>query len=231
MPTVTSVRNLPAMDRPRERLLTGGAQVLTNQELLALIINSGTRRASSIDLAERLLSRWQSLRSLADASVEEIMQVSGIGTAKAASLLAALELGRRLMAQQGEVRPAIRGAADVANLIMPRLRDLAWEEFLAILLNTKHKVIEVKTVSVGHLNGTLVHPRELFRESVRRSAAAIILAHNHPSGDPEPSSDDLALTHRLQSAGQLLGIPVLDHIIIGDNRYVSLRERGLCEEY
>jgi DNA repair protein RadC len=219
------------MDRPRERLLTGGAQVLTNQELLALIINSGTRRASSIDLAERLLSRWQSLRSLADASVEEIMQVSGIGTAKAASLLAALELGRRLMAQQGEVRPAIRGAADVANLIMPRLRDLAWEEFLAILLNTKHKVIEVKTVSVGHLNGTLVHPRELFRESVRRSAAAIILAHNHPSGDPEPSSDDLALTHRLQSAGQLLGIPVLDHIIIGDNRYVSLRERGLCEEY
>ena len=231
MPTVTSVRNLPAMDRPRERLLTGGAQVLTNQELLALIINSGTRRASSIDLAERLLSRWQSLRSLADASVEEIMQVSGIGTAKAASLLAALELGRRLMAQQGEVRPAIRGAADVANLIMPRLRDLAWEEFLAILLNTKHKVIEVKTVSVGHLNGTLVHPRELFRESVRRSAAAIILAHNHPSGDPEPSSDDLALTHRLQNAGQLLGIPVLDHIIIGDNRYVSLRERGLCEEY
>jgi DNA repair protein RadC len=231
LPTVTSVRNLPAMDRPRERLLTGGAQVLTNQELLALIINSGTRRASSIDLAERLLSRWQSLRSLADASVEEIMQVSGIGTAKAASLLAALELGRRLMAQQGEVRPAIRGAADVANLIMPRLRDLAWEEFLAILLNTKHKVIEVKTVSVGHLNGTLVHPRELFRESVRRSAAAIILAHNHPSGDPEPSSDDLALTHRLQSAGQLLGIPVLDHIIIGDNRYVSLRERGLCEEY
>ena len=226
--TNTSIHHMPAAERPRERLLQVGVQALSNQELLALVINSGSRQASSLELATHLLNRWQSLRSLADASVEEIMQVAGIGAAKAASMLAALELGRRLMAQGGAARPAIRCVADVVNLAMPRLRDLAREEFLAVMLDTKHKVIEVKTVSVGHLNASLVHPRELFREGVRRSAAAMILAHNHPSGEPEPSSDDLALTERLQDAGRLLGIPVLDHVIIGDNRYVSLRERGLC---
>ena len=140
--------------------------------------------------------------------------------------MAALELGRRLVINSVEERPRIRSAADVAALSLPRMRDLPREEFVAFLLDTRHRVIETKTISIGHLNASLVHPRELFREGVRRSAAAMILAHNHPSGDPEPSADDVRLTRRLQEAGKLLGITVLDHVIIGDNRYVSMRERG-----
>jgi DNA repair protein RadC len=166
---------------------------------------------------------------MADASVEELGQVPGMGNAKAARVLAALELGRRLVSQQGDERPQVRSAADVAGIMMPRLRDSVREEFVALLLDTKHRVIENKTISIGHLNASLVHPRELFRECVRRSAAAVILVHNHPSGDPSPSPDDLSLTKRLEEAGRLLGITVLDHVIVGDNRYISLRERGLCE--
>jgi DNA repair protein RadC len=127
--------------------------------------------------------------------------------------------------------PQVRSAADVADIMLPKMRDLPREEFVALLLDTKHRVVENKTVSIGHLNASLVHPRELFRECVRRSAAAVILVHNHPSGDPEPSPDDLNLTRRLEEAGRILGISVLDHVIIGDNRYISLRERGHCEEF
>jgi len=225
-----SVRYMPDEEKPRERLMAKGPEGLSSRELLALVLNSGTRQASSLELADRLLSKWQTLRDLADASVEEITQVEGIGPAKAASLLAAMELGRRLVAQQGHMRPPVRCAADAASLVLPRLRDLAREEFLVLLMDTKNKVIAIKTVSVGHLQGSLVHPRELFREAVRRSAAAVILVHNHPSGDPEPSADDLSLTDRLRDVGRILGIPVLDHVIIGDNKYISLRERGLCGE-
>ncbi|MGI6082370.1 MAG: RadC family protein [Limnochordia bacterium] len=222
----TTIECMPKAERPRERLLTHGPQALSSRELLALVINTGTAKRSSLDLADELLVRWRDLRQLADASVEEIMQVKGVGPAKAARLLAALELGRRLMIHTVEERPRIRSAADVADLSLPRMRDLPREEFVAFLLDTRHRVIETKTISIGHLNASLVHPRELFREGVRRSAAAMILAHNHPSGDPEPSAEDVRLTHRLQEAGELLGISVLDHVIIGDNKYVSMRERG-----
>ena len=222
----TTIARMPKAERPRERLLTHGPQALSSRELLALVLNTGTAKRSSLALADELLVRWRDLRQLADASVEEIMQVKGLGPAKAARLLAALELGRRLVINSVEERPRIRSAADVAALSLPRMRDLPREEFVAFLLDTRHRVIETKTISIGHLNASLVHPRELFREGVRRSAAAMILAHNHPSGDPEPSADDVRLTRRLQEAGKLLGITVLDHVIIGDNRYVSMRERG-----
>ncbi|MGI6611257.1 MAG: RadC family protein [Limnochordia bacterium] len=221
---------MPRVERPRERLLAHGPQALSSRELLALVLNTGIAERSSLDLADEMLVRWRDLRKLADASVEEIAQIRGVGPAKAVRLLAALELGRRLLLQTGEQRPQIRCAADVAALSLAKMRDLPREEFVAFLLDTKHRVIEAKTISVGHLSASLVHPRELFREGVRRSAAAMILAHNHPSGDPEPSNEDVRLTHRLQQAGKLLGITVLDHVVIGDNRYVSLRERGLCEE-
>lgn len=223
-----TIRHIPSAERPRERLLASGPQALSSRELLALVIGTGTHRRSSLDLADALLARWRTLRRLADASVEEIAQVVGVGPAKAARVLAALELGRRLTVQAGDQRPRVQSADDAASLVGARMRDLAREEFVALLLDTKHKLIEAKTVSIGHLNASLVHPRELFREGVRRSAAAVILVHNHPSGDPEPSSDDVHLTRRLQQAGRLLGITVLDHIIIGDNRYTSLRELGLC---
>jgi len=222
----TTIARMPKAERPRERLLTHGPQALSSRELLALVLNTGTAKRSSLALADELLVRWRDLRQLADASVEEIMQVKGVGPAKAARLLAALELGRRLVINSVEERPRIRSAADVAALSLPRMRDLPREEFVAFLLDTRHRVIETKTISIGHLNASLVHPRELSREGVRRSAAAMILAHHHPSGDPEPSADDVRLTRRLQEAGKLLGITVLDHVIIGDNRYVSMRERG-----
>jgi DNA repair protein RadC len=226
----TTIGCMPRVERPRERLLAHGPQALSSRELLALVLNTGIAERSSLDLADEMLVRWRDLRKLADASVEEIAQIRGVGPAKAVRLLAALELGRRLLLQTGEQRPQIRCAADVAALSLAKMRDLPREEFVAFLLDTKHRVIEAKTISVGHLSASLVHPRELFREGVRRSAAAMILAHNHPSGDPEPSNEDVRLTHRLQQAGKLLGITVLDHVVIGDNRYVSLRERGLCEE-
>jgi DNA repair protein RadC len=220
--------SIPRGERPRERLLAGGPSVLSSRELLALILGTGTRQRSSLDVADGLLTRWRTLRGLADASAEEMAQIVGVGPAKAARVLAALELGRRLRTQEGELRPQVRSAACVAELMGAKMRDLPHEEFVALLLDTKHRVITVKTVAVGHLNGSLVHPREVFREGVRRSAAAVVLVHNHPSGDCEPSGEDLNLTGRLQQAGRLLGIQVLDHIIIGDNRYASLRERGLC---
>lgn len=229
MQCATGIQHMPNEERPRERLLAWGPQALSCRELLALVLNTGTRKGSSLQVADAMLIKWRSLRQLADASVEEIAQLPGLGIAKSARVLAALELGRRLNGENGDSRPQIRSAADVADIMLPKMRDLAREEFVALLLDTKHKVIESKTISIGHLNASLVHPRELFRECVRRSAAAVILVHNHPSGDPEPSQDDLNLTRRLEEGGHLLGITVLDHVIIGDNRYISLRERGQCE--
>jgi DNA repair protein RadC len=223
------IKNIPHEERPRERLLAHGAQSLTCRELLALVLNTGTKHSSSLEIADKMIAKWRTLRGIADASVEELKQVSGVGTAKAARVLAALEFGRRLSSESGDDRRQIRSACDVADLMMPKLRDAPREEFVALLLDTKHKVIECKTISIGHLNASLVHPRELFRECVRRSAAAVILVHNHPSGDPNPSQEDIHLTRRLEEAGNLLGINVLDHVIVGDNRYISLRERGLCE--
>lgn len=221
------IREIPADERPRERLLQYGADALSVAELLAILLRTGTEKYSALGLADHLTSQHGGLRGVANMTVEEMAQVHGIGPAKAAQIKAAIEFGRRLVAVSDEERPRIRSPQDVYNLVGHTLRDERREHFVALLLDTKGGVFRQVTISVGDLSSSLVHPREVFVEAVRRSAASLIVAHNHPSGDPTPSPEDAQVTRRLQEAGELLGIELLDHIIIGDNRWISLREKGL----
>lgn len=220
------LRELPPHERPRERLLTAGARALADSELIAILLRTGSKDMSVLHLAERVLASAQSLRGLLEMDIQELIALPGMGEAKAIQLKAALELGRRLTRDMYR-RPRIKSAEDAAHLLMDRLR-YEWQElFVVLFLNTKHEVIAEKDVFKGTLDASLVHPREVFREAVRVSAHALILAHNHPSGDPSPSREDEAVTRRFLEAGRILGIDVLDHIIIGDGRYVSMREMNL----
>lgn len=222
-----TIRELPVAERPMERFLTQGAEALSEAELLAIIIRTGTRAATAVDVARRLLALDPAgLRFLVNARVEELAVVGGVGRVKAAQIKAALEIGRRLAMRQ-ETRVTIRSPKDAEGVVAERLRYQEQEHFLVVLLNTKHHVLGVETVSVGGLSSSVVHPRDIFKSPVRRNAAAVILAHNHPSGDPTPSREDIDVTKRLAEAGKLLGIEVLDHIVVGDNRYVSFREKSL----
>lgn len=220
------LRELPAEDRPRERMAAYGAASVSNSELLAILLRTGTRNEPATALAARLLKECGGLRGLVDMSVDQLRQMRGIGTAKALQIHAALELGRRLSRSVQEETPAIRSPKDVARLVTEELRYLKQEHFVCLFLNTKNHVIGKETLSVGSLNSAIVHPRELFRAAIKRSAAAVICVHNHPSGDPTPSREDIELTNRLSEAGGIIGIDVLDHVVIGDNRYVSLKEQG-----
>jgi len=221
------IRDLPQGERPRERFATCGASSLSNTELLAILLRTGVRGESVLDMAERILAHFGGLRGLAGASLEEITSMPGVGRAKATAVLAAAELGRRLFGLEMEQCPIVRTPHDVAELLMGRLRFLDREHFLVVLLSARNQPLGVETISVGHLTASLVHPRELFKSAIQKSAAAIILAHNHPSGDPMPSQEDLLLTKRLREGGELLGIEILDHVIFGDNKYASLKEKGL----
>ncbi|HET7560502.1 MAG TPA: DNA repair protein RadC [Limnochordia bacterium] len=226
---VAGVKALPPAERPRERLIALGPRALGTRELLAIALHTGTGRESALQLADRLLARFGSLARLADASVEELTALHGVGQAKATQVAAAVELGRRLLkAQPYELREGLTTPEAIARLVLPDLADLDREQFMEVLLDTKHQVIAKHLVSVGHLNATLVHPREVFKEAIRRSAAAVVIAHNHPSGDPTPSPEDVALTRRLAAAGELLGIDVLDHVIVARDRYVSLKAMGVA---
>ncbi|WP_274362618.1 RadC family protein [Paenibacillus thermotolerans] len=220
------LRELPAEDRPRERMAAHGAGSVSNSELLAILLRTGTRNEPATALAARVLKECGGLRGLVDMSVDQLRQMRGIGTAKALQIHAALELGRRLARSVQEETPAIRSPQDVARLVTEELRYLKQEHFVCLFLNTKNHVIGKETLSVGSLNSAIVHPRELFRAAIKRSAAAVICVHNHPSGDPTPSKEDIELTNRLSEAGSIIGIDVLDHVVIGDNRYVSLKEQG-----
>jgi len=222
-----TIKEMPADLRPRERLLAAGVQALSNAELLAILLRTGTKSETAIDLACNILSRPEGLRYLAEASLEELQKQKGIGLAKAAELKAALELGRRLAALTLS-RIIIKSPQDVANLLMDEMRYLDRENFRTVSLNTKNRVLGIDSVSVGSLNSSLVHPREVFKNPIRRSSAAIILVHNHPSGDPTPSQEDIQVTRRLVEAGRILGIEVLDHLIIGDGCFTSLKEQNLC---
>ncbi|MBX6352883.1 MAG: DNA repair protein RadC [Thermoflavifilum sp.] len=216
------------IEGPRERLRRLGPQALRDDELLAVVMQTGTRHVPVYALAERVLSSVGGLPGLLDAPVEELTSIAGIGTAKALQLAAAVELGRRIVRKPAGERWPIRSAEDAAEYVMDRLRYLKKEHFLTLHLDTKHCVIGEEVVSVGSLDSSIVHPREIFKLAVRRSASAILCVHNHPSGDPTPSPEDLMVTRRLCEAGRILGIDVLDHIVVGDGRFVSLKAMGYC---
>jgi DNA repair protein RadC len=221
-----TIKDLPAEMRPREKMQTQGPEALSNGELLAILIRVGNRSESALDLANRLLAQAGGLRFLVETSIEELSKIKGIGLAKASQIKAAVELGRRIALDPGEMRPVIRSPEDVASLLMEKMRFLDREHFQVMTLNTKNQVLGIKTAFIGSLNSSIVHPREIFKEAIKRSAAALILVHNHPSGDPSPSPEDLDVTRRLQEAGRLLGIEILDHVIIGDRKFYSLKQQG-----
>lgn len=222
------IKELPLSERPYEKLEVVGAEHLSNAELLAVIIKTGTKAYTAVELAQLVLKlsgdgRMSSLNNL---SIEQFMEVKGIGRVKAIQIKAALELSKRIATSDGMVRHIIKSANDVCNLMMEEVRYLKKEIFKAILLDTKNQVLKVVDVSIGSLNSSIVHPREVFSEAVKCGCNSIIFVHNHPSGDPTPSAEDLQTTQRLESAGNILGIKVLDHIIIGDGKYISFKEKG-----
>jgi DNA repair protein RadC len=221
-----SVLSLPASERPRERLSRLGAEALSEQELLACVLGRGIAGDSVLVSASRLLAAFGSLRGIAEASIEQLFAVRGIGPAKAIQLKACAEIARRLSAPSDGARPTMDTVEAAAAVVQPQLVDKHKEHFVALLLDNRHRLIRVSPIAVGSLSATLVHPRELFKDAIAASAAAVIVAHNHPSGDPTPSADDVRLTRRLAEAGALLGIEVLDHLIVGRTGVVSLRAAG-----
>ncbi len=221
------IKFLPEEERPIEKCLSRGIGSLSNRELLALLINSGTRDKSAMDLAEDILARdKEGIFYLRETSLEELMSINGIGRSKATRIMAAIELGKRISMKPVQFGKNIRDDEDVAALFMEDMRYQKKEMFKALLLNSKGGVISVETVSVGELNSTIVHPREVFSAAIKKSAAAIIFIHNHPSGDPEPSAEDYLTTARLVECGKLLGIKVADHLVIGDGKYISMKAIG-----
>ncbi|AXN41657.1 DNA repair protein RadC [Peribacillus butanolivorans] len=220
------MRDYPKEEMPRERFLQDGPQSLSNQELLALLLRTGTKEESVLQLSSRLIKSFEGLRLLKEASVEEMTGIKGIGEAKAIQILASVELGRRIQKLNDPDRYVIRSPEDGANYCMEEMRFLTQEHFVCLYLNTKNQVLHKTTVFIGSLNASIVHPREVFKEAFRRSAASIICLHNHPSGDPSPSREDIEVTKRLVECGKIIGIEVLDHIIIGEHKYVSLKEKG-----
>lgn len=221
------VKELLPQDRPRERLLSLGAAALSNHELLAILIGSGTSKLNVLQLAQRLIHEFKGLAGLAQASEQELCKVPGIGRVRAAELKACLELGRRLITAPGLERPSIRCPQDAARLVLDMCL-LDQERMRVLLLNTKHHVLAAVDVYQGNVSSSPVRVGELFKEAVRQQATAIVLVHNHPSGDPSPSRDDIEVTRQAVSAGKLLDIEVLDHLIVGQvERWVSLKERGL----
>jgi DNA repair protein RadC len=220
------MKELSPDDRPREKLQRHGAAALGDNELVALVLGSGVRRAGALNVANDLLQARGGLHGLMRSSCDELSAVAGVGGAKAAQLLAALELGRRTLTHAPAARVQLRTARDAAAFLMPAFGLRPVEQFGVVLLDSKHRVIKTTVVAIGTLNSTVVEPRDVFREALAGGAAAVLVFHNHPSGDPSPSADDVALTRRLAAAGVLMGVDLVDHVILGDARYVSLREQG-----
>ena len=221
------MKDLAPDDRPREKMLEHGAEVLSNAELLAILINTGTKEKSALDIARDLTSEEGLLNNLGlKRSPQELAKIKGLGPAKAVKIIAALELGKRAAYANSLAKAGIGSPEDGAMLLMPRLRYENNEHFLAVLLNSKNKVINIEQISEGSLTASVVHPREVFAAAVVNHAAALLVAHNHPSGDPTPSREDRNLTDVLSKAGDIMGIPLLDHLIIGDATYFSFKEHG-----
>ena len=213
-------------ERPRERLLYYGPQSLSNEELLAIILRTGNKDSNVVELSYKIIHSVGGLRGLFKASAKELMKVKGVKEAKATQILAMCELYRRFKTSE-LTQVKVSKPSDVAELVMDELRMLQQEVLIVVTLDTKNKVISKKEIFRGGLNSSLVHPREIFKEAVKESAASIIICHNHPSGDPTPSKDDINITIRLKECGQMMGIELLDHLIIGDNRFISLKEKDI----
>ncbi len=216
-----------ADDRPRERLETSGPGALSDAELIALVLRTGDRSNDALAVASELLNRHGGLRRVSQANGAELSRSPGIGPAKSASILAALEIGRRMERRKLVAGTAMRSPVDIFRHFQPELRDLRQERFVVVLLDARHRVMRTEVVSQGTLTASLVHPREVFRPALRDAAAALVLVHNHPSGDPTPSREDREVTIRLSRAGEILGVRVLDHVILAERGYCSLREEGV----
>ena len=221
------ITDLAESERPRERLINLGPQALSNAELIAILLRVGVQGENAVQVGQRLLKNFGGLTGLHRASIDEMDAEHGLGPVKAVHIKAAIELGRRLTIESPEERPAINSPADAAALVQYEMSALEQEELRVILLNTRNRVIKIEMIYRGSLNSSQVRVGELFKDAIRRNAAAVIVVHNHPSGDPTPSPDDVAITREMVEAGRLLDIQVLDHLVIGSGRFVSLKERGL----
>ncbi len=238
-----TVSDMPIQDRPRERLLRLGEDALSSQELLALILGRGVAGRSVMTIAQELITKFASVRGISEATIEELAKIKGVGTAKASQLKACFELGKRreLETEYNYERFDIKNPQAVVSAIRSSIKDMKKEHFMLMILNTRNKIVRIENISVGTLNSSLVHPREVFNKAIVHAASSVVIAHNHPSGDPKPSEEDLKITRRLIDAGKLLGIEVLDHIIIGKHStksaltehkkpekesYCSLKEKG-----
>ena len=221
------IKELPLHERPRERLEKLGPEALSDAELLAILLRTGVQGVSALGLANRLLFRFGDLKSLAAASLEQLRQTEGIGPAKAVQIKAAFDIAKRLSQFRPEQKPVVRSSRDVFALLADEMRLQEKECFKALYLDVKNHVKKVETISVGTLSASLVHPREVFKSAVRDNCAAVIIVHNHPTGDPTPSSHDTETTERIKAAGKVLGIKLLDHIIIGEGRYFSYKDKDL----
>lgn len=222
-----TISKIPKDERPREKLINYGAEVLSNSELLALIIGVGSKEDSAITLSQKILSKDnKGLQNITDLSIEQLKTFKGINNAKAAKIVALSQLSKRISSYRVD-KFKISSPESVASLLMEEMRNLKKEYFKIVLLDTKNKVINIKTISIGCLDSTVVHPREVFVEAIKHSCASIILVHNHPSGDCDPSKEDKNITNRMIECGNIIGIKVLDHIVIGDGLYFSFKEYGL----
>lgn len=222
---IKSIKEIPLNDRPREKMAANGAAVLTDAELIAILLRTGTAEKSAIDIASELTADGGLYKRLAGITrLNELTNIKGLGQAKAATVLAALEIGRRIASAKPLEKIHLSCPQDVADFLMPRLRYAAKEQFVVILLNGKNKVIGTEVVSEGSLSSSIVHPREVYAPAILHHAAVIMVAHNHPSGDPKPSLEDEEVTRMLSRSGKVLGIPMIDHVIIGDGNYYSFLE-------
>ncbi len=223
----TTIKDWPVDDRPREKLLLHGPAALSDAELLALIIGSGSGKVTAVDLAKRLIAEHKSLSELSTLSVDELARNRGLGKARSAEIVAAFEIGRRLARVKKVERVEVNSPEDVASFMQPHLAHLKREVFELLLLNSANVIQKQVRISEGNLNASIVHPREVFKAAIDGLAASIILVHNHPSGNPDPSNEDKMITRQLVETGKIVGIPVYDHVIIAGNTYTSFAERGL----
>mgnify|MGYP001608236749 CR=1 FL=1 len=222
-----AIKDWPEDERPRERLVKYGAESLSDAQLLAIILRTGNKTKSAVDLARTLIGKFEDFRSMDSLSVSELCKENGIGTAKAAQIKAAFEIGKRMLSGGSGLKKGFTCSEDVVNYYIPLMKNLKKEIFKTVLLDSKNKIIRDVTISEGSLTASIVHPREVFNPAIKNSAAAVILVHNHPSGDPSPSREDVEITQRLVKSSEIVGIKVLDHIIIGDGRHFSFLDKKM----